>query len=138
MTGATPIVRLSGLRLDRGGRTILDGIDLEVPRGSIVAVLGPSGSGKSTLLSALTGELQPAAGSVEVLGAPLPADKRALLERRQSIGVPARSEPDHLETVGMAVHHGESALADRAGRAENGDSLHRFQERTRPAPAGAA
>ncbi|MCJ0826263.1 ATP-binding cassette domain-containing protein [Luteimonas sp. 50] len=87
MIDATPIVRLSGLRLDRGSRTILDGIDLEVPRGSVVAVLGPSGCGKSTLLSALTGELEPAAGSVEVLGAPLPRGKRALLERRKSIGV---------------------------------------------------
>jgi phospholipid/cholesterol/gamma-HCH transport system ATP-binding protein len=87
MSATDPIVRLSGLRLDRGGRTILDAIDLEVPRGSVVAILGPSGSGKSTLLAALPGELRPAAGSVEVLGAPLPLQQRALLERRKSIGV---------------------------------------------------
>ena len=87
MSDATPIVRLSGLRLERGGRAILDGIDLTVPRGSVTAVLGPSGSGKSTLLAALTGELEPAAGRVEVLGAPLPRSKRALLETRKSIGV---------------------------------------------------
>src|SRR5690606_7550276 len=87
MSETTPIVRLSGLRLERGGRAILDGIDLVVPRGSVTAVLGPSGSGKSTLLAALTGELEPAAGSVEVLGAPLPRSKRALLETRKSIGV---------------------------------------------------
>src|SRR3546814_10945914 len=61
--------------------------DLEVPRGSITAVLGPSGSGKSTLLAALTGELVPAAGTVEVLGQPVPQRQRALLELRKGIGV---------------------------------------------------
>ena len=59
-----PAVHLSGLRLDRGGRTVLRDINLDVPRGSIVAVLGPSGSGKSTMLAALTGELPPTAGTV--------------------------------------------------------------------------
>lgn len=83
----SPAVRLSNTRLDRGGRTILRGIDLSVPRGSITAVLGPSGSGKSTLLAALTGELPPAAGTVEVFGEPVPRGTRPLLEMRKSIGV---------------------------------------------------
>ena len=80
-------VRLSGARLDRGGRTILRDIDLAVPRGSIAAVLGPSGSGKSTLLAALTGELVPAAGTVEVFGQPVPRQHRALLDMRKGIGM---------------------------------------------------
>ena len=83
----TPAVRLSGLRLDRGGRTILRDVSLEVPRGGITAVLGPSGCGKSTLLAALTGELPPAAGTVEVFGQPVPRRSRELLELRKSIGV---------------------------------------------------
>ena len=87
MPSESPAVRLTDVRLERGGRAVLDGIDLVVPRGSVTAVLGPSGSGKSTLLAALTGELQPAAGTVEVLGAPLPREMRALLQRRKSIGV---------------------------------------------------
>lgn len=86
-TTSTPIVRLTDLRLDRGGRSVLRGINLSVPRGSIVAVLGPSGSGKSTLLSALTGELAPASGTVEVFGQPVPQSPRELLELRKGIGV---------------------------------------------------
>ncbi|HRN62514.1 MAG TPA: ATP-binding cassette domain-containing protein [Luteimonas sp.] len=82
-----PAVRLSGVRLDRGPRTILSGIDLSVPRGSVTAVLGPSGCGKSTLLAALTGELAPAAGTVELFGRPVPQRTRELLEMRKSIGV---------------------------------------------------
>lgn len=82
---SSPAVRLSGTRIDRGGRTILRDLDLVVPRGSIATVLGPSGSGKSTLLAALTGELQVAAGTVEVLGAPVPAGSRALLEWRFAV-----------------------------------------------------
>ena len=80
-------VRLSGVRLDRGPRTILSGIDLEVPRGSVTAVLGPSGCGKSTLLSAITGELPISAGRIEVLGQEVPRRQRALLELRKGIGM---------------------------------------------------
>lgn len=81
------VARMTGVRLDRGGHTVLDGIDLAVPRGSVTAVLGPSGSGKSTLLAALTGELVPAAGKVEVLGQAVPQRQRELLELRKGIGV---------------------------------------------------
>jgi phospholipid/cholesterol/gamma-HCH transport system ATP-binding protein len=83
----SPAAQLRAARLDRGGRTILRGIDLSVPRGSITAVLGPSGSGKSTLLAALTGELVPTSGTVEVFGQPVPRGSRALLEMRKGIGV---------------------------------------------------
>ena len=47
-------VRLSSVRLDRGGRSILHGLDLAIPQGSMTAVLGPSGTGKSTLLAAIS------------------------------------------------------------------------------------
>ncbi len=83
----TSLVQLSNVRIDRGGRTILRDVSLDVPRGSITAVLGPSGSGKSTLLAALTGELRPVQGQVQLFGRPIPADAAALLEMRRSVGV---------------------------------------------------
>ncbi len=86
-SASNPAVQLHALRLERGGRAVLRDIDLTVPRGSITAVLGPSGSGKSTLLAALTGELVPAAGRVEVFGQAVPLQQRALLELRKGIGV---------------------------------------------------
>jgi phospholipid/cholesterol/gamma-HCH transport system ATP-binding protein len=87
MTELSPIVALRGLRLARGERTVLHDVDLTVRPGEVVAILGPSGCGKSTLLAALTGELAPAAGTVEVLGRPMPGGGRALLELRRGIGV---------------------------------------------------
>lgn len=66
---------------------MLRDVDLAVAAGEVVAVLGPSGSGKSTLLAALTGELEPADGSVEVLGQLMPRGGRELLALRQRIGV---------------------------------------------------
>jgi len=83
----SPVVQLSGVRIDRGGRAILRDVSLDVPRGSITAVLGPSGSGKSTLLAALTGELHPVAGELLLFGQPVPRRSRALLEMRRNIGV---------------------------------------------------
>ena len=82
-----PLVQLSDVRIDRGGRTILRDVSLAVPAGSITAVLGPSGSGKSTLLAALTGELRPAAGQLRLFGNAIPQSTRALLELRKNVGV---------------------------------------------------
>ena len=82
-----PAVRLQAVRLDRGGRAILSGLDLLAPKGSITAVLGPSGSGKSTLLAALTGELVPTSGTLQVFGAPVPRSARGLLTMRKRLGV---------------------------------------------------
>ncbi|HWI23485.1 MAG TPA: ATP-binding cassette domain-containing protein, partial [Lysobacter sp.] len=88
MTAPSDIaVRLTDVTLERGGRAVLRDIALAVPRGSVTAVLGPSGSGKSTLLAALTGELVPATGRVEIFGQPVPRTSRALLEMRKRVGV---------------------------------------------------
>ncbi len=70
---APPAVRLHRLVRHFGERTVLAGVSLELPPGTTVAVLGRNGAGKSTLLRILATLLRPHAGTVEVLGEPLPA-----------------------------------------------------------------
>src|SRR5690242_21233905 len=62
------LVQVRGLRTRIGTKTVFDGLDLDVPRGSITAVMGPSGAGKTTLLRHLTGLLRPDGGHVFVVG----------------------------------------------------------------------
>jgi ABC-type transport system involved in cytochrome bd biosynthesis fused ATPase/permease subunit len=76
-TPGGPVPGLAALALEdvtvrAGGRTILDGLSLELPAGEVTAVIGPSGAGKSTLLRVLLG-LQPYTGSVTCGGVPLDA-----------------------------------------------------------------
>lgn len=59
-------VEFTGIRVDIGPARIVDGIDLTVPAGALVGVLGPNGSGKTTVLKTLYRALRPAAGRVVV------------------------------------------------------------------------
>lgn len=62
------LVEVSDLHFAYGKRQILKGINLTIPRGKVVAILGVSGCGKSTLLHHFGGQLKPSSGSVKVLG----------------------------------------------------------------------
>ena len=65
----TVAVRLDGIEVAAGGRTILGPLDLDLNVGEYVLLVGPSGSGKSTLLRTIAGLATPLRGSVQILGA---------------------------------------------------------------------
>jgi ABC-2 type transport system ATP-binding protein len=66
--GPAPAARVQGLRKTFGRVVAVDGVDLELPAGAIVGMLGPNGSGKTTLIRMLLGLTRPTAGHVELLG----------------------------------------------------------------------
>jgi phospholipid/cholesterol/gamma-HCH transport system ATP-binding protein len=69
-------------------RPVLSGIDLTIPRGRLVAIMGGSGSGKTTILRLIGGQLRPQAGKVEVDGNDVAAlDREALFALRRRIGM---------------------------------------------------
>src|SRR5690625_5711880 len=63
-------IEIAGLVVDRGGRTVLHGLDLTVLAGTVTGLLGPSGSGKTTMLRAVVGVQRVRGGTVTVLGNP--------------------------------------------------------------------
>jgi ABC-2 type transport system ATP-binding protein len=63
-----PAIAVRGLVKRYDGRAVVDGIDLEVPAGSIQAILGPNGAGKTTTVEILEGYRRPDEGEVRVLG----------------------------------------------------------------------
>src|SRR5712671_2700817 len=62
------IISARGVTRRFGGLVALDGIDLDVPRGVVQAIIGPNGSGKTTLLNALSGASHADAGSIQIKG----------------------------------------------------------------------
>ena len=62
------LIEISGLKFSHGSLGVLKGLDLAVPRGKIVAILGASGCGKTTLLRLIGGQLRPAGGQVRFDG----------------------------------------------------------------------
>ena len=85
MNASAPVIRIRDLHT-RFGRTVIHrGIDLDVPAGEIVGLVGGSGSGKTTLLREIVGLLEPTSGSVELFGQPVlgaDASTRRAVRRR--------------------------------------------------------
>ena len=63
-----PDLQLAAVTKTFGKILAVDRVDLEVPRGEVIALLGPSGSGKTTLLMLIGGQIHPDSGSVKVAG----------------------------------------------------------------------
>ena len=85
---ADNIVEISRLRFGYADRPLLTDINLVIPRGSVVGIMGPSGSGKSTLLRLIGGQLVPQAGHVKVDGEIVHTlDRDALYRLRRKMGM---------------------------------------------------
>ncbi|MGC0369116.1 metal ABC transporter ATP-binding protein [Microbacterium sp. SLBN-111] len=136
MTDAAPL-RIRGAALERGGRELWSGLDLEVEPGELVAVLGPSGSGKTTLLRAILGLERLSDGTIEALGAPVrragnrrigyvpqqrPLPRETPLRGRDIVGLgvdghrfglPFSRRKDRARIDGLLAEVGATAFADR-------------------------
>ena len=85
-----PAVSVRGLRKSYGGRTVLDGLDLDVRPGECFALLGPNGAGKTTTIEIMEGVRRRDAGEVRVLGEDPQLAGRAW---RARVGVVSQGEP---------------------------------------------
>jgi len=82
------LVKVRNLTFARGQRKIFDGIDLDIQRGKVTAIMGPSGTGKTTLLRLIGGQLRPTQGSIQVDGEEVPnLSRRDLYRLRKRMGM---------------------------------------------------
>src|SRR5437660_1941276 len=77
----SPAILVRDLRKSYGLKAAVDGVNLEVPRGSFFGFLGPNGAGKSTTIRILTGLIPADSGSVEILGHKLPDEELLIKEK---------------------------------------------------------
>jgi ABC-2 type transport system ATP-binding protein len=110
---SSPAILVRDLKKYYGYKAAVDGVDLEVPRGSFFGFLGPNGAGKSTTIRILTGLIPSDGGTVEILGFRLPEQE---LEIKRRIGL----VPD------------ESLLFDRLTGAEFLEFVGRMYDLSRP------
>ncbi len=126
-------IELRGVVKRFGSITAVDGLDLEVPEGICLGLLGPTGAGKSTTMRLLTGQALPDAGELRALGHELPGDAKAA---RAEMGVVPQL--DNLD-VDVTVEDNLAVLArlyrvpDVGAAVEKALKIARLQERRRDA-----
>jgi iron complex transport system ATP-binding protein len=111
-----------GLTLDRGGRRLVDALDLLLTPGMKLAILGPNGSGKTTLIHALAGLQEPHAGRILLDGRPRPHGR----EWARAVGVLLQEESlDYYGSVHEYVSLGRFAHSGLATSREDDDAIAR-------------
>ena len=97
-----------------GSRTVVDGLDLRVPQGSVYGFLGPNGSGKSTTMKMLLSLVRPSRGEIHLFGRPMNRDTRPDLLRK--VGSLIEAPPGYAHLTGrenMAIVQRMLGLSDR-------------------------
>ncbi|MBQ7828067.1 MAG: ABC transporter ATP-binding protein [Clostridia bacterium] len=94
------LVECTGLCKDFGKKRILDNVDLTIPRGRIVGLLGKNGMGKSTLIKLINDLLTPTAGEILVEGRPVGVDSKKIISY-----LPERISLDKSMTVNKVIQY---------------------------------
>jgi ABC-2 type transport system ATP-binding protein len=115
----TDMIRTSGLVKHYGKVVALDGLDLEVPKGSVLGLLGPNGAGKTTAIRILTTLLDADEGTAEVAGLDVRAEPHKVRERIGLSGQTAAVDEhltgyENLDMVGRLYHLGRQKSRARA------------------------
>ena len=83
-----PLIKIRDLHFYRGDRAIFNGVDIDIDRGKVTAIMGPSGTGKTTLLRLIGGQLRPDQGYIEIDGQNVHKLSRSkLYELRKRMGM---------------------------------------------------
>jgi len=110
-----PVLKATSLTKSYGPVIALDNLNLELPKGKIIGLLGPNGSGKTTLIKLIAGILQPTKGSVSVCGTPVGSQSKALVSY-----LPDRVYFNQNQKICQIVDYFQDFYADfDAGRARN-------------------
>lgn len=130
------MIRMAGVVKRYGTKVVaLDGLDLAVPKGTVLGLLGPNGAGKTTAVRILTTLLEPDEGSVEVAGIDVRADPAKVKEKIGLSGQNAAVDEyltgyENLEMVGRLYHLGKARAKARARELLNEFDL--IEESDRP------
>ncbi|MGI9037315.1 MAG: ABC transporter ATP-binding protein [Gemmatimonadota bacterium] len=118
------MIQIQGVRKNLNGKKVLDGVDLEIPQGTSLVIMGPSGTGKSVLLKHIVGLFDPDEGDILVDGMSVPgADGDEIQEIRSKISYVFQNAAlfdsmtaAHNIQLGLPAAHGRrvEALTDPA------------------------
>ena len=97
------LLHTQSLKVGYGGHCVVDGVDIDALRGSMICLLGPNGSGKSTILRTLSGMLDPVGGTVYLEDIEVPKIRKSKLARRMAVVLTNRLQPGLMTAFEIAA-----------------------------------